>query len=172
MKRKNAQIRTNARLGRQIWGKFPRKALETLKILTSEFQLSIIAGDLQLLNGRWYVTHAGLLRLARRFKCSGILTAMDGRVSDPSVNRWVFRQLFSSPLVRRASSATAMPILPIFLPLSVAQRCASLRRGRLTAPCERLTGSASARSRSWVVFGFVRSSWLRQIQTAPSQRFQ
>ena len=91
MKRKNAQIRTNARLGRQIWGKLPRKALETLKILTSEFQLSIIAGDLQLLNGRWYVTHAGLLRLARRFKCSGIMTAMDGRVSDPSVNRWVFK---------------------------------------------------------------------------------
>jgi hypothetical protein len=91
MKRKNAQIRTNAGFGRQIWGKLPRKALETLKILTSEFQLSIIAGDLQLLNGRWYVTHAGLLRLARRLKCSGILTAMDGRASDPSVNRWVFK---------------------------------------------------------------------------------
>ena len=49
------------------------------------------AGDLQLLDERWYVTHAGLLRLARRSRCSGILTAIDRTASSPVENRWVFK---------------------------------------------------------------------------------
>ena len=89
--RKNVQTRINARFVRQIWGKLPRKTIEALKSLTNEYHLSIAAGDLQLLEDRWYVTHAGLLRLARRSRCSGILTVMDRRASNPSINRWVFK---------------------------------------------------------------------------------
>ena len=98
MKEKDGQIRINARIVRQIWGKLPRKALKTLKSLVTEYQLSVTAGDLQLLDDHWYVTHAGLLRLARRSRCSGILTAIDGRASNPSVNRWVFKAtVFKTP---------------------------------------------------------------------------
>ena len=32
----------------------------------------MISGDLLLLNGGWYVTHTGLIRLARRKHCAGI----------------------------------------------------------------------------------------------------
>ena len=39
---------------------------------TQEHGRSVSTGDLQLLDGRWYVTHAGLLRIARSKNCSGI----------------------------------------------------------------------------------------------------
>jgi hypothetical protein len=55
--------------------------------------MSVAAGDLQLLDGRWYVTHAGLLRLACRKKCSGIKTAIQKALSDPIGNRWVFKAI-------------------------------------------------------------------------------
>jgi len=44
-----------------------------------------------LLNGNWYVTHAGLLRIALRARCFGIRTVLQERQSDPLVGRWVFR---------------------------------------------------------------------------------
>jgi len=59
--------------------------------LTSHHGLSIASGDLQLLNGRWYVTHAGLLRIATRRRCQGIRTALQQAASDPPANRWVFK---------------------------------------------------------------------------------
>ena len=49
------------------------------------------AGDIQLLDGRWYVTHAGLLRIALRARCFGIRTVLQERQSDPLMARWVFR---------------------------------------------------------------------------------
>jgi hypothetical protein len=62
-----------------------------LKRLTEELQLSVLAGDLRLLEGKWFVTHAGLLRIAQRNRCFGIRTAVDKALSDPASNRWVFR---------------------------------------------------------------------------------
>ena len=45
---------------------------ESLKELCREHQFSVRVGDLQLLEGRWYVTHSGLVRLSRRNGCAGI----------------------------------------------------------------------------------------------------
>ena len=42
------------------------------KIPLPSLEFSARAGDLQLLEGRWYVTHSGLVRLSRRNGCSGI----------------------------------------------------------------------------------------------------
>jgi hypothetical protein len=53
--------------------------------------LSIASGDLQLLDGRWYVTHSGLLRLARRSRCSAITTSIDRFASNTSTSKWVFK---------------------------------------------------------------------------------
>jgi hypothetical protein len=91
MEKKNPKLSVNIKLVRKIWGKLSSNALHTLKILTTEHNLSVAAGDLQLLDDRWYVTHSGLLRLARRSGCSGILTAIDEKASNPSNNRWVFK---------------------------------------------------------------------------------
>ena len=46
---------------------------------------------MQLLGGRWYITHSGLLRLAFRNRCRGISTTLEERLSDPIANRWVFK---------------------------------------------------------------------------------
>jgi hypothetical protein len=47
-------------------------------------------GDLQLLEGRWYVTHTGLLHLASRRGCRGIESRIEKSASNPEIGRWVF----------------------------------------------------------------------------------
>jgi hypothetical protein len=53
--------------------------------------LSVAAGDLQFVQGKWYVTHAGLLGIANRLGCSAITTSIDHSASEPSIGRWVFK---------------------------------------------------------------------------------
>jgi len=43
------------------------------------------------LDERWYVSHAGLLRIAQRKKCSGINVECLREFSDPAAKRWAFR---------------------------------------------------------------------------------
>jgi hypothetical protein len=47
-------------------------------------------GDVLLLDGGWYVTHTGLIRLARRNRCAGIHVRPVPEFSDPSTQRWAF----------------------------------------------------------------------------------
>src|SRR6266478_1105465 len=75
-------FRANANLARQLWGEPSRIALRTLRDLTVRYSLSVAAGDLQFLDGRWYVTHSGLLQLASRKGCRGITTILQERISD------------------------------------------------------------------------------------------
>jgi hypothetical protein len=98
MKSKVVSFRSNANLARQLWGEPPRIALRTLKDLTLRYSLSVAAGDLQFLEGRWYVTHSGLLQLASRKGCRGIRTILQERLSDVGTGRWVFKAtVFKSP---------------------------------------------------------------------------
>jgi len=89
--RPNNLFLSNAKCARAAWGVFSKVALHTLKGLTEKYGLSIAAGDLQFLDGRWYVTHAGLLGIAHRSRCFGIRTALQKDLSDAAANRWVFR---------------------------------------------------------------------------------
>ena len=66
-------------------------AKQQLKKLTADSRLTVVSGDLQLLQGRWYITHAGLLRLAKRKRCLSIKTALVENFSDPSADRWIFK---------------------------------------------------------------------------------
>ena len=91
MRRQSNSIRTNIRLAQTTWGDLPRTALYSLRKLTRVFGLSVGLGDIQLIDGRWYVTHAGLLRLAQRRRCHGIRTFLQQDVSDPIAGRWVFK---------------------------------------------------------------------------------
>ena len=86
-------FRSNARLARSLWGQITTAAIHQLEKLTLEFQLLVAAGDLQLLQGNWYVTHAGLLRLARRKRCLGIETMLIEAFSDPAADRWIFKAI-------------------------------------------------------------------------------
>jgi len=91
-KQQNARIyRFNRKLAREKWGlETNHPLLRTLKELCDEFELSVSAGDLMLLQGNWYVTHKGLLRVAKRNRCSGITVQFIKDLSDPAVLRFAF----------------------------------------------------------------------------------
>jgi hypothetical protein len=93
--------RLNVHLARIIWGDLPKAAISCLRTLSEESALSVAHGDLQLLDGGWYITHAGLLRMASRNRCLGINTAVQTRLSEPAASRWVFKAIvYKSPRSR------------------------------------------------------------------------
>jgi hypothetical protein len=81
----------NAKCARAAWGVLPKIALHALRELAEKYALSVAAGDLLYLDGRWYVTHAGLLRLANRHRCASIQVQPLAKFCEPTSNRWVFR---------------------------------------------------------------------------------
>src|SRR5579872_1667079 len=92
-------VRRNLRLARSKWGKHLGVALEqALAAWSEELRISIESGDLLLIEGKWYVTHSGLLRLARRKKCCGIHVDMMPEFCDPRSSRWACRAtVYKSP---------------------------------------------------------------------------
>ena len=84
-------IGTNIRSAKQRWGKeLSQASLATLRALCEEFQFSVASGDLLFLDNSWYVTHAGLVRLAHRKSCSGIQVRPTAQFCDPGSSRWAF----------------------------------------------------------------------------------
>ena len=69
----------------------PPVQVEQLRELTRNFSLSLKCGDLLLLSGGWYVTHAGLIRLAKRCHCSGMQVQPVRQLSDQTMSRYAFR---------------------------------------------------------------------------------
>ena len=90
-RRSSKALLSNVRTARSLWGSLSKVAMNSLREFTERHELSVPAGDLLLLEGRWYVTHAGLLRLSQRKRCSGIHAVLQKDVSDPSSSRWVFK---------------------------------------------------------------------------------
>jgi hypothetical protein len=91
MKRTSQRFRINKRLAEQSWGRLTNRLINSLKSLTSDYGLSVGRGDLICLDGRWYITHSGLLRLASRRRCVGIQVEMVHDFCDPASARWAFR---------------------------------------------------------------------------------
>src|SRR5437868_7093427 len=82
----------NRRFARHRWGPLlSRQLLRFLKYLSEEFTFEIASGDLLLLDKSWYVTHAGLLRLARRNRCMGIRVLAVPELCDAHSSRYAFR---------------------------------------------------------------------------------
>src|SRR6202521_3011057 len=90
MKRKKITVRASIRVARRIWSNLPREALTRLREITTQHNFSVGAGDLIYLNNGWYVTHTGLLGLARRGRCAGIHVRPVSSFCDPSSQRWAF----------------------------------------------------------------------------------
>jgi hypothetical protein len=65
--------------------------LAVLSEISRDLHLSLTSGDVTMLQGKWYVTHSGLLRIAKRRRCLGITTELELGVSDPVQGRWIFR---------------------------------------------------------------------------------
>ncbi len=91
MKKRSRILNSNFDTARALWGELPQSALDGLRELIARYGLSLSLGDLQYLDGRWYVTHSGLLRIAQGRRCSGITTTLQKGVSDAVASRWVFK---------------------------------------------------------------------------------
>jgi hypothetical protein len=90
----------NARFARKNWD-ISAQQIAALNRVSDEFRLSVSAGDVTLLEGKWYVTQSGLLRIAHQNRCSGIRSVVEKRLSDPSSCRWVFKAtVYKSPRSR------------------------------------------------------------------------
>ena len=90
--RRQVLSRLNCKLALQKWNLTRRNPLlDSLRKLSEEFELSVLTGDLMLLQTNWYVTHTGLLRLARRNRCSGMRVQFIRELSDPSTRRFAFK---------------------------------------------------------------------------------
>jgi hypothetical protein len=91
MKTKPSTLQADLEIAREKWGPLTPEMLSSLASLIKEHQLSVSHGDLLLLNRGWYVTHAGLLRLARRKHCTGIRVSPVDKFCDPTSQRWAFK---------------------------------------------------------------------------------
>src|SRR5579864_3965117 len=91
MKRMSEAFRLNKRLAKHLWGRLSPPLLASLQGLTSTYGLSVGKGDIICLDGGWYVTHAGLLRLSSRRGCTGIHVEIVPHFCDLSNNRWTFK---------------------------------------------------------------------------------
>ncbi len=83
-------LRENVRLARGS-APFSSRAVDILASITRDFQFSFKAGELEVINGNWYITHTGLLRLARRKKCRGIHVEAVDSLCDPAASRFVLK---------------------------------------------------------------------------------
>lgn len=90
-KRTNPLVRKNLALAKQIWRELKPQAVQHLVAHSMEFGFSIASGELIFLNNAWYVTHTGLVHLARRRRCAGIDVKPAAELCDPAHSRWAFR---------------------------------------------------------------------------------
>ena len=91
MKRASRAFQLNKRLAEHSWGRLSSRLVTSLRSLTSDYSLSVGRGDIICLDGHWYITHSGLLRLASRRRCVGIQVEMVRDFCDPTGARWAFK---------------------------------------------------------------------------------
>jgi len=81
----------NQRAARLRYPSLQPSDFKALSDLTRRLRLSVLQGEVLYIDGKWYITHAGLLRIAVRRRCLGIRTILQERQSDPLAGRWVFK---------------------------------------------------------------------------------
>jgi hypothetical protein len=57
----------------------------------NNFRFSLRAGEIRMIEGRWYVTHTGLIRLARHKRCNGIHVECVNSLCEVTASRFVFK---------------------------------------------------------------------------------
>ncbi len=81
----------NVPAAQSLWpNQLTKFQLDQLKVLSERYEFSVAGGDLLIVDGRWYVTHTGLLGLARRKRCAGIHVRPVMEFCDAANCRWAF----------------------------------------------------------------------------------
>ena len=85
-------LQKNFRLAKRILGSpLGSRMMCQLKTLSRDYGFSVEAGELQILDGSRYVTHTGLVRLARRKRCRGIQVEAVDSLCDSAASRFVLK---------------------------------------------------------------------------------
>jgi hypothetical protein len=87
---KKRAVMMSVRLARKTWSNLSKDACIVLAEITSQYNFSVALGDLLYLNNHWYVTHTGLLGLARRNRCAGMHVRPVPDFCDSANARWAF----------------------------------------------------------------------------------
>jgi hypothetical protein len=82
---------SNAEMAKALWGEMSQVALDVLEDITKRYSLRVAFGEILYLDGKWYITHSGLLRIATRNRCLGIQVQPAIGLSDPGASRWAFK---------------------------------------------------------------------------------
>ena len=89
--RRQRDVRCNLRWAHKLWAGISPMSFAALRQISELYQFSISMGDLLFLEGRWYVTHVGLLRLAQRKACTGIRVQPVREFCEATASRWAFK---------------------------------------------------------------------------------
>jgi hypothetical protein len=94
MKTRHLAALRDIRLAKRVWPEQISTVLgQQLRGVIERHGLSVLSGDIQLLQGKWYITHSGLLRVATRHGCHGIRIHPVPEFCDKSAERWVFEAM-------------------------------------------------------------------------------
>ena len=85
------RFRRDVKLARSVWGELPPLSVLTLLETLRRHRLSVASGDLLLIDGRWYITHSGLLKIAARNRCRGIRIQHVAEFCETSASRYAFK---------------------------------------------------------------------------------
>ena len=91
-------IRQEVRLAQLTWSNLNKPLVQSLVGVLQRHHLSVAGGDVILINGTWYVTHSGLLRIAVRKHCHGMRVQAVKEFCDTGASRYAFRAtVYTSP---------------------------------------------------------------------------
>src|SRR5882672_7901944 len=97
MKPSETNLARETRFAKSLYGDLPESVLRALRELIQRHEILVTNADVKYLDGGWYVTHSGLLRLAERRRCAGIHCRPVLESGDPMTSRWIFRaEVFKS----------------------------------------------------------------------------
>src|ERR1017187_3633611 len=100
MKRRN-NLQQELKFAKTRWGAMDKALLAGLIEVLKQHRLSIVRGDLLLLENKWYVTHSGLLGIALRKHCHGIQVHPVKEFCDRTASSFTFRAIaYTSPACR------------------------------------------------------------------------
>jgi hypothetical protein len=92
------RYREDIRTAKATWIEIDKLQIRNLLRLMNTHGLSVLRGELLFLNRAWYVTHAGLLRVAARRRCREIRALPVAELSDVRSSRYAFRAIvYTSP---------------------------------------------------------------------------
>ncbi len=83
-------VRQNTAAVKRIWPNLTPSEVRILVDISCRWGLSVSEGDMIVLEGKWYVTHSTLLRIARAQGCYGIVSSPVQTLCNETNRFWVF----------------------------------------------------------------------------------